>query len=239
MRIDKLLAHAGYGSRKDVKQLLKNKIVTVDDEIVSKPNEHVDPDRQRVCVNGEKVVYEKNIYLMLHKPQGYLSATYDAEESTVLDLVPEKFRHYDLSPVGRLDKNTEGFILLTNDGLLNHMITSPKNNIYKKYFAKIAGKVTSIHVEQFKKGIQLDDNYITKPAYLEIIKSDEISEIYLSISEGKFHQVKRMFQALDMKVIYLKRVSIGELSLDESLKLGESRLLTEEEMTYIHSLKNK
>ena len=239
MRIDKLLAHTGYGSRKDVKRLLKNKVVTVDGKVISKANVHVDPERQQVLVNGEKVVYEKYIYLMLNKPQGYLSATYDASGSTILDLVPEKYRHYSLSPVGRLDKNTEGFILLTNDGLLNHLITSPKNNIYKTYFAIISGKVTDAHIEQFKKGIQLDDNYITSPAYLEILKSDDISEVNLSISEGKFHQVKRMFQAIDMKVKYLKRWKIGDIVLDKNLDLGELRPLNEKEMNYIHSLKNE
>lgn len=239
MRIDKMLANAGYGSRKDVKRLLKNKVVTVDDQIVEKPNIHVDPDLQTICVNGERVVYEKYIYLMLNKPQGYLSATFDHHASTVIDLVPDKYRHYPLAPVGRLDKNTEGFMLLTNDGVLNHIITSPKNNIYKTYLAKIAGEVTEKHRELFKKGIELDDKYITRPAHLDINKSGEISEVLISICEGKFHQVKRMFQAVGMKVIYLKRISIGDLTLDETLKLGDSRLLNEEEMAYIYSLKQR
>lgn len=239
MRIDKLLAHTGFGSRKDVKQLLKQKAVTVDGKVVIKPNVHVNPDNEEICVYGEKIIYREFIYLMLHKPDGYLSATFDHHAPTVIDLVPDEFIHYELAPVGRLDKDTEGFVLLTNDGELNHIITSPKNNIKKTYYAKIDGKVTDIHQDLFKQGVELDDGYVTKEAELTIIKSNDVSEITLSISEGKYHQVKRMFEAIGMKVIYLKRLSIGALKLDESLQVGDSRLLNEEEMAYILSLKQR
>jgi len=237
VRIDKLLAHAGFGSRKEVKQLLKKKAVMVDDEIVKKPNVHVDPAQQDILVHGEKVFYEEYIYLMLHKPQGYLSATFDHHAPTVIDLVPEEYQHYPLAPVGRLDKDTEGFVLLTNDGDLNHRLTSPKNNIPKTYFAKIDGKITEVHQALFKHGVELDDGYVTKSAELEILQSGDASEIKVSISEGKFHQVKRMFQAIGTEVTYLKRLSIGELMLDDRLALGESRLLNDEEMNYILRIK--
>ena len=239
MRIDKLLAHTGFGSRKDVKQLLKQKAVTVDGKVVIKPNVHVDPDNEEICVYGEKIIYREFIYLMLHKPDGYLSATFNKHAPTAIALVPDEFIHYELAPVGRLDKDTEGFVLLTNDGELNHIVTSPKNNIKKTYHAKIDGKVTDIHQDLFKQGVELDDGYVTKEAELTIIKSNDVSEITLSISEGKYHQVKRMFEAIGMKVIYLKRLSIGALKLDESLQVGDSRLLNEEEMAYILSLKQR
>lgn len=238
VRIDKLLAHSGFGTRKDVKQLLKKRAVTVDQKVVTKGNIHVDPDVEQIEVNGEQVLYQKYVYMMVHKPQNYVSATEDHRDQTVIDLVPKKYQHYDLFPVGRLDKDTEGLILLTNDGELSHRLTSPKQEVFKTYFAKIDGKVTETHIEQFKKGVVLDDGYQTKEAFLEMIVSDDISEIKLSISEGKFHQVKRMFQAIGMEVMYLKRLRIGEIELDESLSLGQTRLLNEKEMAYITSVKN-
>lgn len=237
MRLDKLLAHTGFGSRKDVKELVKKRCVTVDNKVITKSNVHVNPDEQLITVNNEKIHYQKYIYIMLHKPPGYLSATVDRYEKTVLDLIPDEYSHYDLSPVGRLDKDTEGLLVLTNDGQLNHALTSPKRDVFKTYFAKIDGKVTKAHIDQFKKGIVLDDGYETKKAYLEIEKSGPISEIQLSISEGKFHQVKRMFQAIGTEVVYLKRLSIGDLQLDENLSIGKMRLLEDEEIKYLLSMK--
>lgn len=239
MRIDKLLAHAGYGSRKDVKQLLKNRVVTVDNKVITKSNVHVNPDEQSIAVNQKQVHYQQYIYIMLHKPKNYLSATTDRYEKTVLDLVEEQYQHYDLAPVGRLDKDTEGLILLTNDGKLNHRLTSPKHDVFKTYFAKVDGHVTNDHIQQFKKGVILDDGYKTKPANLVIEKSNPVSEVRLSISEGKFHQVKRMFRAIGMEVLYLKRLSIGDLLLDETLPIGKMRLLNEEELAYIVSMVGK
>lgn len=239
MRIDKLLAHTGYGSRKDVRKLLKDKAVTVDGEIIRKPNVHVDPETEEIYVQGEKVTYQKYIYVMLNKPQGYLSATFDRHTPTVIDLMPEEYQHFSLAPVGRLDKDTEGFVLLTNDGAVNHLITSPKNNVMKTYFAKVDGKVTEAHRDLFHQGVELDDGYVTKPALLNIIKSGDLSEIELSITEGKFHQVKRMFQAIGTEVVYLKRLSIGELTLDDELELGETRVLNEKEMAFIATVKGE
>lgn len=230
MRIDQFLAHSGYGSRKDVKLLLKAKLVSVNDKTVTKANKHIDPNNDIITVEGIEVLYEKYVYLMLNKPDGYLSATRDVSAPTILDLVEPAYWHYDLSPVGRLDKDTEGLILLTNDGKLNHFLTSPKQEIYKTYYAKIDGLVEENHKDMFLKGVSLDDGYVTKKAFLNIIKSDTFSEIELSICEGKFHQVKRMFEAIDMEVVYLKRLSIGPLMLDNSLELGEMRELTDEEI---------
>lgn len=238
MRLDKLLAHTGYGTRKDVKDLLKRKKVTVDGKVIKKGNLHVDPKKQIIQVENTIVHYEEFMYLILHKPQNYVSATRDDRDKTVIDLVPEPFQHYDLFPVGRLDKDTEGLVLLTNDGMLNHLVTAPKNEIYKTYYATINGKVTPEHKEIFKDGVTLDDGYKTKAAHLDIIYSGDTSEITLSISEGKFHQVKRMFRAIDREVTYLKRLSIGELHLDSRLAKGKVRRLTEKEMAYIMSLKN-
>lgn len=239
MRLDKLLAHTGHGTRKDVKELLKKKQVKVDGVIAKKGNAHINPDVQTVQVGQEIIQYEKYVYLLLHKPPNYVSATRDDRDKTVIDLVPSEYQHYDLAPVGRLDKDTEGLVFLTNDGLLNHRLTSPKHEVFKTYYAKIRGRVEPKHITTFQEGVILDDGYKTKRANLEIIKSDDISEITISISEGKFHQVKRMFRAINMEVTYLKRLSIGELKLDSSLSLGKTRRLNKEEMNYIMALKEE
>lgn len=237
MRLDKLLAHTGFGTRKEVKELIKKRLVTVDNIVITKSNVHVNPNEQIIEVEKKKVHYQKYIYIMLHKPPNYLSATVDHYDQTVLDLIPDEYKHYNLSPVGRLDKDTEGLLLLTNDGQLNHALTAPKREIYKTYFAKIEGKVLEEHIERFREGIILDDGYKTKKAFLEIVKSDSISEIKLSICEGKFHQVKRMFRAINRKVLYLKRLSIGDLQLDEELPIGKCRNLTKDELAYVLSMK--
>lgn len=237
MRLDKLLAHCGFGSRKDVKQLVRGASVSVNDKRVRKANVHVNPDKDTIFVNGEQVFYEKYIYLMLNKPDGYLSATEDQYDLTVIDLVPEQFSHFDLFPVGRLDKDTEGLLLLTNDGKLNHYLTSPKHNVEKVYFARIDGKVTEEDVKKFAEGVVLDDGYKTKPSLLTIISSGEQSEIELTITEGKFHQVKRMFLAVGKQVVYLKRIKMGNIKLDKQLNLGEIRRLNKQEMNYINCVK--
>lgn len=237
MRLDKLLAHTGFGSRKDVKQLLKKKVVLVDNKVVTKGDVHVDSSTQSLEVDGEPIHYQSTIYLMLHKPGGYITATRDDHHQTVLDLIDPTFLHAgDLAPVGRLDKDTEGLLLLTNDGQLNHRLTSPKHEVWKTYYAKVDGFVTEAHIDAFKLGVVLDDGYKTKPGYLKIRTAGETSEIELAITEGKFHQVKRMFKAIDMKVIYLKRVAMAELMLDSDLKVGESRELTAKELTYLQKL---
>lgn len=230
MRLDKLLANMGYGSRKEVKQLLKQKAVSVDGAYVKDAALHVDPEQQIVSVFGERVVYTEFVYFMMNKPPGVISATEDLRDETVIDLLEPLHQHFQPFPVGRLDKDTEGLLLLTNDGVLAHNLLSPKKHVPKVYFAQIEGVVTEEDAEKFANGVELDDGYVTKPGKLVILKSAQQSEIELTIQEGKFHQVKRMFEAVGKRVTYLKRISMGSLTLDENLALGEYRELTTEEL---------
>ena len=236
MRLDKLLANMGYGSRKDVKGLIKSKKVLVNDVIVKDSGLKVDPLKDIVHVNGDIVSYQKYIYIMLHKPKCVVSATTYRIDKTVIDLLTEKERIFHPFPVGRLDKDTEGLLLLTNDGDLAHQLTSPKKDVNKLYFAKIDGKVSEEDVNRFNEGVILEDGYKTKPAQLIILKAGDISEVEITITEGKYHQIKRMFQAVGKEVMYLKRLQMGELQLDESLRLGEFRELFEDEIEYCKSL---
>ncbi|WP_010651426.1 pseudouridine synthase [Oceanobacillus massiliensis] len=239
MRLDKLLSNMGIGSRKDVKTLLKKKQVLVNGKVVKDNGMKVDPIRDEISLDGEAIHYRQYIYLMMNKAPGYISATSDTREKTVIDLLGEDVRHFQPFPVGRLDKDTEGLLLLTNDGDLAHQLVSPKKNVGKTYYAKISGFVTEDDIAAFGEGVMLEDGYVSKPAELVIINSDAVSEIKVTITEGKFHQVKRMFEAVDKKVIYLKRLSMGDLVLDENLRLGTYRELSESELAYCMSLKNK
>ncbi|UPM54977.1 pseudouridine synthase [Gottfriedia acidiceleris] len=236
MRIDKILANMGYGSRKEVKSLLKQGVVKVGDHIVKSPKEHVDIEQQVVTVNGEVVEYKEFVYLMMNKPPGVISATEDSEHETVIGLLEYEDIIFEPFPVGRLDKDTEGLLLITNDGHLAHQLLSPKKHVPKKYYATIDGVVTESDIKAFEKGVTLEDGYLTKPGYLTILKSGEESEIELVIMEGKFHQVKRMFEAVGKKVTYLKRLEMGPLKLDENLELGEYRELTDEEIDLLKSV---
>lgn len=233
MRLDKLLANMGYGSRKEVKQLVKDKVVMIDGVLAKSTSQHVDPIAQQITVYGEVVAYREFIYVMLHKPPDVISATEDLRDTTVIDLLDPTLQHFAPFPVGRLDKDTEGLLLITNDGQLTHNLLSPKKHVPKVYYARIEGEVTEADGEAFAKGVILDDGYETKPASLKIIASGEQSEIELTIQEGKFHQVKRMFEAVGKKVVYLKRLSMGSLQLDDNLALGEYRELTTQELTQL------
>lgn len=235
MRIDKLLANMGYGTRKEVKKLLKTGTVLIDGQPAKDPKTQVDPEKNEVVVHGEIVEYKEFIYLMLNKPKGVISATEDTEHETVVDLLAYEHAMFDPFPVGRLDKDTEGFVLLTNDGKLAHELMAPKKHVPKTYIATVRGRVSEEDIAQFKQGVELDDGYVTKPAELIINKQGEISTISLTISEGKFHQVKRMFIAVGKRVTELKRISIGPLQLDEELALGEYRELTEDEVELLRS----
>ncbi|MDE5415661.1 pseudouridine synthase [Alkalihalobacterium chitinilyticum] len=237
MRIDKLLANVGFGTRKEVKKLLKTGVVHVDGEPVKDGKYHVKPDEQSVTVHGEPVEYKPYIYLMLNKPKGVISATEDNQHETVIDLLAFEHAVYEPFPVGRLDKDTEGFLILTNDGKLSHELMSPKKHVDKTYAATVRGEVTEEDVQKFKEGVELDDGYVTKPGHLVIREAGPISEIELTITEGKFHQVKRMFQAVGKKVLELKRISIGPLDLDSNLRLGEYREMTEEEIEILRNSK--
>ncbi|MFC0562034.1 pseudouridine synthase [Halalkalibacter alkalisediminis] len=230
MRMDKLLANMGFGTRKDVKKLMKSGSVHVNGEIVKEGKVHVDPEKDLITVFGEKVEYKSHVYLMMNKPQGVISATEDTEHETVIDLLLYEHAIYEPFPVGRLDKDTEGFLLITNDGQFSHSLMSPKKHVPKTYVATVRGIVTEEDVEQFKQGVTLDDGYKTKPGELVILQQGSISEIELTITEGKYHQVKRMFEAVDKKVLTLKRTKIGDLTLDPELELGTYRELSEDEI---------
>ncbi|MHC0038924.1 pseudouridine synthase [Pseudoneobacillus sp. C159] len=230
MRIDKMLANLGFGSRKEVKKLLKDGSVRINGTVVKDAKEHLDPNMDIVTINGEEIIYKEFIYLMMNKPQGVISATEDTRDKTVVDLLEMEDQIYEPFPVGRLDKDTEGLLLITNDGQLSHRLLSPKKHVPKTYFAVIEGEVTETDIEAFRKGVTLDDGYFTKPGELVILKAGLMSDIELTITEGKFHQVKRMFQAVGKRVVYLKRLSMGPLKLDETLELGEYRELTDEEI---------
>ncbi|WP_226036372.1 pseudouridine synthase [Aquibacillus saliphilus] len=229
MRIDKLLSNMGYGSRKEVKNLLKKGAVRKGDELIKNSQSHVDPKQDIIKVYGELVEYKEYVYLMMNKPPGYISATEDARDQTVVDLLEPEDVVFDPFPVGRLDKDTEGLLLLTNDGKLAHQLLSPKKKVGKTYYAKISGRVSNEDIILFEQGVTLEDGYVTKPAELKILTRGEISEIEVTITEGKFHQVKRMFQSVGKEVIYLKRLTMGSLTLDTELQLGEYRELSDEE----------
>ena len=233
-RIDKILSNLGYGTRKDLKKIVKNGMVQVNGIIIKDSAMKVDPEKDKIVINGEEIFYREFIYLMMNKPAGVISATFDNKDETVIDLLEVEHQVFEPFPVGRLDKDTVGLLLLTNDGDLNHRLISPKWKVDKVYFAKIDQKVTEEDIEKFKHGITLDDGYRCKEAILEIQKaSEEGSEIVLTIQEGKFHQVKRMFEAVGKKVTYLKRIEFGTLPLDEDLEEGEYRELTEGEIAIL------
>ena len=231
-RLDKIVSNLGYGSRKEVKALVKKGLIEVDGVVVKDTGMAIDPETAVIRINGEEITYRKYIYLIMNKPAGVISATHDNREETVVDLLEVDHQVFNPFPVGRLDKDTVGLLLLTNDGDLNHKLISPKWHVDKVYFAKIDKEVTEEDVKEFKKGIKLDDGYVCKEAKLEILSaSEEGSEIKVTIQEGKYHQVKRMFEAVGKKVVYLQRIEFGGLKLDEEdLEEGEYRELTKEEL---------
>lgn len=236
MRLDKVLSNMGYGSRKDVKKYIKDGLVSVNGKVIVTQGSHVNPDEDEIVIGNSEVNYREFVYIMMNKPDGYVSSTEDPLSPTVLELLEVEHLIFDPFPAGRLDKDTVGLLLMTNDGKLAHELLSPKKGVDKTYYAEIDGVVTKEHVEAMKKGVVLDDDYKTMPAELEILDSDIISKIELTIQEGKYHQVKRMFESLGMNVVYLKRIKFGSLELDENLEEGEYRELTEKEL---EELRNK
>ena len=229
IRLDKFLKDMGIGTRKEVKEYIKKKLVKVNNEIIKKDDYKVDENNDIITFNDEIIKYEKYVYLMLNKPAGVVSATFDNKDKTVIDLIDE-YKHLNLFPFGRLDKDSEGLLIISNDGKLAHNLLSPKKHVNKTYYVDVEGIVNEEDILKFKEGITLDDSYLCKSSTLEIIESNAISKCYVTISEGKFHQVKRMFESVNKKVIYLKRITFGNIKLDNSLKLGEYRKLTEEEI---------
>lgn len=285
MRLDKMLGNLGYGTRSGIKALVRQGAVTVNGVRVKDPGMQIDPYADAVVLQDERIVYRDTVYVMLHKPAGYVSATEDKRDVTVLALLPDELTVFSPFPVGRLDKDTEGLLLLTNDGKLSHDLLSPRKHVPKTYRALVAGRVGSDDIAAFAAGVTLDDGYVTLPAELRVLEGDvreaalpvedagpdddrtgsagalerlsgepalrankallqeadaagqPLSWIELTISEGKYHQVKRMFEAVGKKVLYLRRRSMGPLSLDASLKPGEWRELAEEELDLLKNFK--
>ena len=226
MRLDKMLAHCGYGSRKQVKEFIRKGYVLVNGEVITDDDYKVDEENDEIIIADEQAHYDKMIYIMLNKPDGYISATYDRYDPIVLDLI-DGYEKRDLFPVGRLDKDTVGLLLITNDGKLAHKLLAPKSHVDKIYYLKYDGKFSKQAHELFEKGVTLDDGYVCMPAKFIELGNNEGNII---IKEGKFHQVKRMMQAVGCEVTYLKRISFGALKLDEGLNEGEYRHLTIEEI---------
>ncbi len=238
LRLDKYLADMGLGTRSEIRERIRKGRVRINQEVCKRPETKVLIGRDEVYMEDARVEYRKFFYLMLHKPAGVVSATTDLVNRTVLDLIKEK-QGKELFPVGRLDKDTEGLLLLTNDGDLAHRLLSPRKHVDKVYYARVAGKVTEEDKEAFLQGVLIEEDYTTLPARLNILRSGEVSEIELTITEGKFHQVKRMFEAVGKEVIYLKRLSMGGLILDTELAPGDYRELTDGELKYLNSLRGE
>jgi len=223
VRLDKFISTTTILSRAEAKKRIKKGIL-INNVLVKSPDYKVDEFNDQVIIDGVRLVYQKFIYIMMNKPKDTVSATEDAIEKTVVDILNEEDRIQKVFPVGRLDKDTEGLMLLTNDGDLAHRLISPKKNVEKKYYVEV------------NEGVILEDGYRCKPARLEILDSSESSsKANIYITEGKFHQVKRMMKSLGVTVTYLKRLSIGNLSLDKNLKLGEYRYLTDEELNKLNN----
>ena len=246
VRLDKFLADSGIGTRAEVKKLIQKGMVQINGEKAKKPEQKVDPQTDAVEFAGERLgARAEFVYYLLHKPAGYVSATEDTREKTVLELVPKDGRRK-LFPVGRLDKDTEGLLLITDDGLLAHQLLSPKKHVDKTYFAVTEGKAVPEDIEKIQAGVDIGDEELTLPGRLEILKTWEESgvwhsEILLTIHEGRFHQVKRMMEALGKNVTYLKRISMGPLTLPKDLPRGEARELTKAELEALkggHSFEN-
>ncbi|HHX56267.1 MAG TPA: rRNA pseudouridine synthase [Clostridiales bacterium] len=229
VRLDKYLADIRIGTRREVKKYIKQGNVKLNNHVIKDSAYKVNINNDKVYFKGKLLSYSEYIYIMLNKPSGVVSATKDNFDKTVVDLIEKKYQ-LDLFPVGRLDKDSEGLLLLTNDGDLAHSLLSPKNKVAKVYYVELNGQIKDDHILQFKKGIKINDEFIALPAELEIIEAGDISKALITVFEGKFHQVKRMFLAIGLKVTYLKRTRIAQLEIDESLELGEYRHLTKSEI---------
>ena len=233
-RLDKVISSQTNYSRKDIKDLVKKKNILVNGEVVFKSDIKVDVSSDKIFILGEELIFKKYVYLMLNKPKGYVSATEDKNDKTVLDLVPDEYRHRNLFPAGRLDKDTTGLMIITDDGDFAHRILSPSRHVDKTYIAEVSEKIDFEKARQsFKNGVILADGTVLLSAELELISDDDKQIFKVVIKEGKYHQVKRMFASLGTTVTELKRISIGGLDLDESLMPGEARLITSEELLKI------
>ena len=228
-RLDKIIASTGRWSRREVKDLVRQGRVFVDGVPARSAEEKTDPEQTVITVNGERLNWRQYTWVMLNKPAGYLSATEDGRGPTVLDLLSQDLRRQGLFPVGRLDKDTEGLLLLTNEGSLAHELLSPKKHVDKEYYVRVAGRLTEADSIAFAAGLHLDDGLVCQPAELRILTAGEESEAHVILREGKFHQIKRMLAYLGKPVLYLERIRMGNLPLDPTLARGAYRLLTMEE----------
>ena len=226
MRLDKFLANSGIGSRKEVKELIKQGLVFVNEERIKKSDKNIDEINDVIKIGDKCIKYRKYVYIMLNKPQNVISATEDNKHKTVIDLI-KGYDTYNIFPIGRLDIDTEGLLLLTNDGKLSHNLLSPKKHIEKEYFVKLKENITDIDINKVENNIELEDGYICKKAKIKRISENELN---ITITEGKFHQVKRMFKAVDNEVVFLKRIRMANIFLDKNLKLGDYRELSNDEL---------
>lgn len=226
VRVDKIMSELGFGSRSEIKKYAKAGKIRINDKVIKKADEKIDSEKDKLYFEGRQVVVEEFETYVLYKPAGYVCATKDNVHKTVMELIDSDRKN--IVPVGRLDLDTEGLLILTNDGALNHRLVSPASHVDKIYYAKFEGTLADDAMECTAKGLDIGEGEVSKPAKLEILSSDEVK---LTIHEGKFHQVKRMIKALGGEVTYLKRIVFGGLNLDDlNLKKGESRKITEEEM---------
>lgn len=226
MRLDKYLSDCGAATRSEAKKLIRGGRVTVDG-IAAKKGEQQVSEESAVCLDGTKLCYRRFVYLMMNKPPDVVSATHDARKRTVIDLLPKEYLHFNLFPVGRLDIDTQGLLILTNDGAFAHELTAPKKKVYKTYVATLDKPIEEEDIRMFREGIELGEDFVTKPAYLQRGESER--EAVIQICEGKFHQVKRMCASVGKHVESLKRIAIGGLYLDEQLSPGSVREITEKE----------
>lgn len=225
-RLDKMLASQGVGSRKEVQKLIKSGAVTVNGSVCKKADEKINPDTDSITVRGQTLEYSRFVYIMMNKPAGVVSASTDKNDRTVIDILPDEYKRAGLFPAGRLDKDTEGLLIITDDGDFAHRMLSPKKHVYKKYYAELDCEIDDDTIKAFKDGIVFADGTECMSAGLEYADNTDKKRAYVTICEGKFHQVKKMFACCGKKVVYLKRISIGELQLDSNLPIGACRKLT-------------
>ena len=234
-RLDKIIASTGKWSRREVKLLIRQNRVLVDGVPARSAEDKADPEQAEIAVDGEVLDYRRYTWVMLNKPTGYLSATEDGKGKTVLDLLPQELQKQNLFPVGRLDKDTEGLLFLTNEGPLAHFLLSPKHHVDKVYYTRVSGMLTEADCRAFAAGLTLDDGLICQSAGLQILSAGEESEALVTLQEGKFHQVKRMLAYLGKPVLYLERVQMGGIDLDRELPRGAWRFLTANELKKIQN----
>lgn len=237
MRIDRFLSNMGYGTRTEIKIAMLRCQVKVNGKIVKKTDTQIDCTSDVITYDEQVVIHEPFVYIMLNKPQGYISATHDPKEKTVIDLLEKRLKNRAVFPVGRLDKDTEGLLLLTDDGKFTHDLLSPKKHVPKTYLVHCVGPITDSQINHLETGVMIDEGYTTKEAQVQMQKQGSEAELLLTIYEGKFHQVKRMLQKVGSEVTFLKRLSMGQLTLDEALPIGEYRQLSEAEVQSLFAKK--